>query len=605
MTMLRSGLLLTAMAAGSAPLPAFAQAVPSAPTREELQRQQTAPPPRDVEPRVTVEGDIERAPCPLAEPRFAEVRMTMAEVRFDGLQIVTAEELRPAWAEFTGRSLPIATVCEIRDRAATILRRKGYLAAVQVPPQRIDENGTVRFDVMMARLVRIQVRGDAGRAEGVIARQLSRLQDQPVFNSFDAERTLLLVQDIPGYDARLTLRPAGTTPGEVIGEVNVSYRPIEIDASIQNFGSRQVGRFGGLLRARLNGLTGLADTTTLAWFNTAEWREQHVLQASHNFRVGSQGLTLGGDFTYAWSRPEVGGGDPFRSRTLIATLRAAYPLKRSLGENLYLTGGLDLANQRIRFLDTPIGEDRLRVLFARLDYDHVDARSTGGARGFSPGEPRWRLGGSIEARHGVGILNASAPCPAAPAPLFANCPGLLLSRAEGDPTALVLRASAYGEYRPIPGLAFSLAPRAQYAPNPLLAFEEFSAGNYTVGRGYDPGTITGDSGLGLQAEVRIGSLAPRVIGGLGVQPFAFFDAARVWNQDRRSPYPVDPQSLYSAGGGFRARWGDRARLDLTAAAPLKRVAYYADPATQTGVARLKGDVRVLMALTVNLFPWNR
>jgi hemolysin activation/secretion protein len=208
-------------------------------------------------------------------------------------------------------------------------------------------------------------------------------------------------------------------------------------------------------------------------------------------------------------------------------------------------------------------------------------------------------------RHGVAALDASDPCPSAPAPVFALCPGLLLSRAEGDPTAFVARASAYGEFRPSPQLTFSVAPRAQYAPNPLLPFEEFSTGNYTVGRGYDPGALTGDSGIGVQAEVRVGSLVPRRVDGWAFQPFAFFDAARVWNEDKLSLYPRDPQSLYSAGGGLRARWGDPARLDAFLAAPLKSVAYFANPVTQTGLRRVKGDVRALVSLTVKLFPWTR
>jgi hemolysin activation/secretion protein len=169
----RGALYLTALAAVGAPIAAGAQTAVPAPTREELQRDRTSTPTRAKSARISVEGDIERAPCPLADARFADVRMTMSEARFDGLQVVAPEDLQAAWAEFAGRSVPIATVCEIRDRAATILRRMGYLAAVQVPPQRIDEHGTVRFDVLMARLVRVQVRGDTGRAEGLIARQLA------------------------------------------------------------------------------------------------------------------------------------------------------------------------------------------------------------------------------------------------------------------------------------------------------------------------------------------------------------------------------------------------------------------------------------------------
>jgi hemolysin activation/secretion protein len=601
----RSAFFLTAAAISALPGVAFAQAAPSPPTREEIQRGQTTPALRESRPRLTVQDDIERAPCPLADPRFASISITVTGAEFDGLQVVAPEDLRSSWAEFAGQTVPVATVCEIRDRAATMLRRMGYLAAVEVPPQRIEQNGVIRFDVVMARLVDIKVHGDAGRAERIIARQLRKLQRQPVFNTHDAERYLLLVQDIPGYDAKLTLRPAGTRPGEVIGEVAVTYRPIEIEAAVQNLGSGEVGRFGGLLRARINGLTGLADTTTLAYYNTFDWSEQHVIQASHSFRAGDEGLTLGGDFTYAWTRPDVGAGDPFRTQTLIGTLRAAYPLKRSVATNLFLTGGLDLANQRVRFSGVPISQDKIRVAFARLDFDAIDPDSIGAANGYTPSEPRWHAGGSLEVRQGVSILGASHACPRAPAPVFAACPGLLLSRSEADPTAFVLRASAYGEFRPTPKITLSITPRAQYAPHPLLSFEEFSAGNYTVGRGYEPGTLTGDSGLGVQTELRLGSLVPRTIDGLAVQPFVFFDAARVWNQDRRSLYPRDPQSLYSAGGGLRAAWGDHARLDALLAAPLRGVEYFADPAAQTGLRRVKSDVRLLLSLTVKLLPWTR
>lgn len=573
---------------------ATAQTPPSPPSRDQIERGAIDRPAEPRERRVTVDGDVERAPCPLADPRFANVTVTLSDVRFEGLQAVSPDELRPAWSEFAGRSVPIATVCEIRDHAATILRRQGYLAAVQVPPQRIEENGTVRFDVLMAKLVRIQVRGDAGRAEGAIASQLRKLQDQPVFNTHDAERYLLLVQDIPGYDARLTLRPAGTAPGEVVGEVSVTYTPIEIDANIQNYGSRDVGRFGGLVRARLNGLTGLADTTTLSYFATADFEEQHVLQAAHSFRLGGEGLTLSGEFTYAWTRPDLGPGGIFRSETMIATLRAGYPLQRSLSSNLYLGGGLDYVDQQVRFGATTLSEDRLRVAFLRLDYDSIDPGSLTSLGGFSAREPRWRLGGAIEARQGLSILDASHGCGAAQA----NClpPNIAISKLEGDPTAFVLRANAYAELRPGPGITLSIAPRAQWSPDPLLAFEEFSGGNYTVGRGYDPGVITGDSGLGMQAELRIGSLVPRRRDGLALQPFAFFDAAWVWNEDRLFvPYARNPERLYSAGGGVRAAWGDHARLDALIAAPLRR----------TGLQANKGDVRFLMSLTVKLLPWRR
>jgi hemolysin activation/secretion protein len=96
--------------------------------------------------------------------------------------------------------------------------------------------------------------------------------------------------------------------------------------------------------------------------------------------------------------------------------------------------------------------------------------------------------------------------------------------------------------------------------------------------------------------VRLGSLNPHGPRGFALQPFAFFDAAWVWNKDRIfAPYPRDPEHLYSAGGGLRAAWGSHARLDAFVAAPLAR----------TGLQTRRGDIRALVSLTVKLLPWTR
>ena len=153
------------------------------------------------------------------------MRVTITGATFDNLGPRLARRAAPRLCGVSRQGPADRGVCEIRDAAATILRRKGYLAAVQVPAQRI-ENGVVRFDVLMAKLVAVQVRGDAGRAERLIAGYLERLTGEEVFNEREAERYLLLARDLPGYDVRLTLRPAGTAPGEVIGEVTVVRTPV-------------------------------------------------------------------------------------------------------------------------------------------------------------------------------------------------------------------------------------------------------------------------------------------------------------------------------------------------------------------------------------------
>lgn len=556
----------------------------AAPTREEILRRGLQPVAPNIQSTIDGEDGIERSPCPLASPEFAEVRFTLRSVSFANAGSIDLALLDEAWRDSAGQEISVSQICEIRDRAATLLRRAGYLAAVRVPVQTI-ENGEVRLDILAARLVGFQVRGDAGASEAQLSEYLQKMQAQPLFNTFEAERYLLLASSIPGLSARMTLRPAGA-PGEVVGEVTVERTPVFVDFNAQNYGSNSVGRWGGIARVRVNGLTGLGDETTLGFYATPDFDEQKVLQGTHEFRLGGDGLTLGTSATYAWTRPTLPGNLDLESRTFVWSTYARYPLSLRQAKSTWLSGGLDWVDQDIDAVGVPLNRDRLRVLFARLESNWIDPAAFSGRTNYSPAEPRWSARVMLEARQGIAGLGASPNCGATPAACFG--PGRTpTSRAEGDPAATVLRADAELIWRPVPDFTIALLPRAQYSADPLLAFEEYSVGNFTVGRGYDPGIASGDSGVGTGVELRLGSLVPANNRELALQPFAFFDAALVWNEDTAFA-GIDPEEIYSVGGGVRVAYGDFLRLDMTAAKPLRRTTFETE----------RSPLRFLVSLTM-------
>lgn len=593
MNTVKTGRAIAAMAlAGTAMMPAIAMAQASdvaLPTREEIERGVVQGAIGDLDNSALDAGDVERAPCPLAAPEFADISFTLSNVVFTGLEpFPEGVDLSGAWVGMAGQTMPVAAVCEIRDRAATMLRSMGYLAAVQVPPQRI-EDGTLRLDVLAARITRLQIKGDAGPNEGILLRYLSPLTEQSVFNTAEAERTLLLTRDLPGVDARLALRPIDGKPGELVGEVSVRRIPWSADALVQNFGSSATGPWSILGRVRFAGQTGMGDATTLSLVTSSDFDEQIVFQIGHEMRLGRDGLRLAGDFTYAETRPTVGGQNPFSSETVAGTIRADYPLIRSRTRNLFLGGGLDIVDQEVMFGSATLTEDKLRVAWLRADYATIDGMSASGRGGYSALEPHFGVSGGVEVRQGLNIFGASTDC----SKNFDKCLGAgeeFTSRLDGDPTAFVLRADANVTYRPDPRFTIAFQPRAQWAPNALLSYEEFSGGNYTIGRGYDPGAVLGDSALGFRSELRYGSAWPEVAGGHAVQPYAFFDAGWFWNHDTGFE-ELGAEKLFSAGAGARANFMDRFRLDAALAVPLR------DTRFDDGA---KGDWRALLSLSVLL-----
>jgi hemolysin activation/secretion protein len=560
----------------------FAQtATPTAPTRDQIDP--LLPPEPEVRPRLTVEGDIERAPCSLADPAYANIKINFTGAEFNNLGPVSPAELTSVTQPYVGGEHPISIVCDIRDAVATKLRDKGYLAAVQVPVQRI-EGGLVKFEVLYAKITTVRVMGYAGLDGKLLEKYLSKLVSDQPFNRLTAERSLLLAQDLPGYDVRLALRPAGTGAGEMVGEVRVKQVPVIADFSIQNLASRSTGRFGGQARIQFNGLTGHGDRTTFAAYTTADFSEQQVYQVGHDMLIGSNGFRIGGRATYALTRPDLGAGTPpVRGRTVFATIEASYPLRRSQAVSISVAGGMELLKQRIRFAGLPLSADRLRIAYARVNGEAVDLKGVGPS-----GTIGWRLRGSLEARRGLSIFGASPDCIARPA--VCGAAGFVPpSLPDGDPTATVVRFSGEAELRTHSRFTVLISPRAQLSSNSLPAFEQFSAGNYTIGRGFDPGALVGDSGVGFQTEIRLDTFRLTPKSTVGVQPYVFADNVWVWNKG----IPGDPARMSSVGGGARFTLPGRARLDVYGAAPTHKL---------PGDLKRR-DVRFLMTLTTNILPW--
>ncbi len=578
--------VIAALIGGMVPASALAQNV-APPTREEVLRERLDDRLTTAGEGVNIEADLARAPCPLADPRYADVRFTLSGATFAGAELIEPGLLENSWRGLVGQELAIASVCDIRDRASDLLRDAGYIASVQVPPQRI-EDGIVRLDVIVARMTGLVVRGDPGPSGTMLQRYFEGLRAAPAFRRDDAERTLMLARDIPGMDVRLSLaRDVGpqARPGDLIGIVDVIADRFQADMSIQNYSSSESGPFGGLLRAQVNGITGLADLTELSIYSSQDPDEQVVLQGRHEFGIGSDGLRLGVNAVHAWTRPDVPGPNVFESTTFIGTLYAAYPIVRRQTENLFVTLGFDWIDQQIDFTGLDLSEDSLRVPFVRVETSSIDRPSAEGRGGYTIAEPRLATWGALEMRHGVGGFGASDDC--GPALLDCAAPGIIpLSRLDADPSGLVLRAEGRIDFRPSPLWMVSFAPRVQYSPDALLPYEQYSGGNFTVGRGYDPGEMIGDSGAGARTELAYGSLQPQTPGGVAWQGFAFWDTAAAWVNNAGG----DPFTINSVGGGVRFNIARRAFLEVAGAVPLERAP----------LELRRDDVRLLVNLSVNL-----
>ncbi len=509
------------------------------------------------------------------------MRTTISRIEFTGPDGAT---LDPALAALLMDIVPadgeqsVRVVCDLRDQAQSRLRAARYVASVQIPQQRLS-GGALRLEVLSGRIVEMRVRGDAGPYRDLLKSRIETLKAVSPLNEAEAERILLLAGDIPGLTVLLGLSPAVGQPGDLIGDLKISYMPFRLIANVQNYNSPQLGRETGLLHAEFFGLTGMGDLTSLTIQSTFDFKEQVIGQLRHSVVLNDSGTTLALRGTAARSRPDLATLD-LRTLSLIGGIEATHPLIRSLNANLTAGGGFEYALQRtkVHFARTssPLNRDRIASIYARIAGDTRKTR-------FDDGSATAAISGELELRKGLDILGAS------PTGMIVN--GYGPSRFEGSSTATIVRAELEGFVSPVKRVEIAARVRGQWTNRPLLNFDEFAIGNQTIGRGYDPGANTGDRAIGFTIEPRI-NFDLRNLG--RAQFFGYYDGVRLRNLDTGST--ERKRYIGSLGGGVRLSLPSGVRAEVTYTHPL-------DPPLLAGAQNRPPSDRVLFSLTAQLAPF--
>lgn len=489
-------------------------------------------------------------PCPLAD---SPVEVNLASVTFRGNTALKAEEFAPTYKEFIGKPQKVAVICQIRDRAAQELFDRGILARVEIPEQRIT-GGALILEVIEAHVVNVRVRGDIGPAQAAVERYVEKLRGMKPFDMRKAQRYLLLASDIPGVRVRAAIKPSVSAErGAVDIDVTVSRTPFTAVGNAQNLGSQTVGRWGGLIKADARSFTPFGEDTSLVAFHTLDSDEQWVVQLLEAARIGGDGLIARGSLVYGESRPG-GALEPLalQSTSFVGNLELAYPLIRRRRLNLNLAGGFDVVNQQTDEGEGQAGggtltQDRARIFYLRAD---GDTRAYAFNRNFA-------IDGSVTLRQGVAGLGATQEGSNLATRQYA-VPSALLVRAAGD-----IAAPVWGP------LSASLRVQTQYADKPLTPYEQMSLGDLSVGRGYDPAVLLGDSGAAAAFDLRYAAfqLNPKVL----ASPYVFYDEGFVHNNESTLSGLTPSRTLRSFGAGVVFRLVNRANLDVTYAYPIDSV----------------------------------
>jgi hemolysin activation/secretion protein len=481
----------------------------------------------------------------------------------DPSKVLSERDKQTAWGEALGRKITPFELCEIRDRLAQRIFRKGVLARVIIPPQTIS-GGMVKFHVIAAKIVSVRFDGDdVGPSQGKVEAYLNHLRQQNTFNLDTAQRWLLLVNDIPGIQATAKIvhsAAPGAPPEGLDLVVTVKRTAVDEFGEVSNVNANSLGPWSGIARVDFNSLTGLGERTSVIAYSTLGNNSQQVAQLLETVKIGDSGLFGAASFAFGHSRP----GDVLKPLNLTGesfsgTIELDYPLIRLQRRNLALATGMDFLNQTTTFATgQALADDTLRVVWAR-----ADASAIAVDRPVMDNLVSSAVDISLQVRKGLNVLGASV------------AGAQSLSRPQGRADAWVVRAEGHASLRVTPDnpkflpITFSLHFMGQWADRPLLAYEEQAIGNLSIGRGYDPDAASGDRVAAGEFKFELGPI--KLTKTARITPYVFDDLMRVTNLD----IGAQDVTLRSVGGGVELRFpydarGDAVRVDFGYAKPLDK-----------------------------------
>lgn len=476
---------------------------------------------------------------PLSAADEAGFRATINQFRFSGADgLISETELQAVVADAKGRALTHAQMQVLAQRVSAAVQARGYLLARAYLPRQDLSEGVLEIAILAGRLeqgpgrVRI-VTGNQPLGERLSVIAGASLPEGPVRND-QLERALLLINDVPGVQARATLEK-GAELGSSRLIVRADTGPAWVaGAAVDNFSNRYTGEWRTSAQASLNRPLNRED---LLGASVSHSSGSDLLGV--NYSLGLNGSGLRANFAASWMRYDVGAElAPLdltgSARTLNAGL--SFPLIRARDRNLWASVDGEHKQLTDKALGQTLRERRMNKVTAMLSANGWDDLLGGGFNEASLGAA-------------AGDLSLGQPTDALSDSLSA--------RTQGGFSKAVWRLARSQTLPGLPGWGLYAGASGQFAGNNLDSSEKFLLGGPSGVRGHAVGEASGDSGWLVNVEVRrdlrIGDLRGQVLG--------FVDHGRVRQHIQPWAGSVSPQAgneygLSGAGVGVNL-YGDR------------------------------------------------
>ena len=426
------------------------------------------------------------------EPGGATI--TVQRFQITGNTVFTDEVLQAEVASYLDRPLTLAELYKAADALTHYYQSHGYGIARATVPQQEFAGGVATLLVVEGRIGKVSVEGATRTRVSVIEKRASALTGGQVYTDAAMDRSVMLINDLPGLQVQATLQP-----GTEFGTADLVYKAQELpevsgQISVDDYGHRNVGLFRFNAEADFASLTGSGDRLSAA-ITHSEANLLNFGSLTYSLPLGPPGGNLTTDYNQSEYRVAGSAFDKLdiRGNSRNAGMSYLYPDIRGRLENFYWGFGLQHSGSHTFAKGVAVSESNLNLLQLTAYY----------TRNYEDGT-YYSLSGTF-ASNG---RKAYGPTP------DGDTPDAERAKLELDGTYVQPFATRWDFIGKGTGL---------WSPDPLADTEKYSLGGQDNVRGFLSAEQRGDSGLFASGELQR-NFGPDLPFSLGW----FLDSGRVW-----------------------------------------------------------------------------
>jgi len=281
---------LTTLLVLSTSWPAMAATPPNAGT---LLQSQTAPPtqePGKIAPDLQVPQQQEE------QKTVEQQKILVKGIHITGQNIYSEGKLLPIVKNFVGKELTLDSLNGVAAKVTQYFRAQGYVVATAyLPPQDI-KDGIVTITVVVGQYGKIDIRNSSTLQGKTVSLLLSTLKSGDYIQGKQLDRTLLLLSDIPGVNAKATLAP-GKAPGTADLLVDIKDgTKLSGTSYMNNTGNRFTGKNQLGVSMNMNDVSGHGDLLTVGGLYAGSGLNDY--NVNYLLPVDGQGTKIGVGYSH-------------------------------------------------------------------------------------------------------------------------------------------------------------------------------------------------------------------------------------------------------------------------------------------------------------------